>query len=244
MSETIRIGRSKIVDVDRGFAGAQLRLLALKDQWIRVGIPARAVNAYGESIPRYGYAQAATAAHSGWAKAAKAAVNATAAQLMPNVQRAAVDGPSVAPAIDSIGAELESQFRSRVESADMVDSGALRDAVGYSSPTHPERRSWSVTRTRIKRAGGFGALSEKQQLYQLYHRGRTRAHRERRKAVSYAEFKSRFASSYTGKRGQLAAMRGAMSRSMRAAQRVARLLGGGRAYNSARASIIRAQVLR
>lgn len=181
-----------VLDVDMGWSHFSQMLLEAREWGLGVGISGLSGNAYGERIATYGYVQSgARSRHAQWVKRAKTAVvqhyDRWSEALFDRILLGKVDGPI---ALERLALDLEQKFRSAVLREKLVDTGALLHAVSHYSPLTKLRVVTGGWKQRAKRE--FGQMSARQQLYQLYHKGRSRSSRRMRLEWSFGEFRQRF----------------------------------------------------
>jgi hypothetical protein len=162
-----------------------------------VGMWGEAKNAYGERIMTYGSAQAGArgrAPH--WMRRALQRGNAWARGACPAIYDKIIDGASdVTGMIGGMAKAAADAFRSVPTAADLRESGALIESIDWETPDRKHEPHPGGTRTRIKRA--FAKMTAAQQVYQLFHKGRSNARRQARNAVPFARFKERFSGQWS-----------------------------------------------
>lgn len=181
-----------VLDVDMGWSHYSQMLLEAREWGLGVGISGLSGNAYGERIATYGYVQSgARSRHAQWVKRAKTAVvqyyDQWAESVFNRILLEQADGPQM---LEGMAMRMEDVFRSSVLREKLVDTGALLHAVSHYSPLTKLRVVTGGWKQRAKRE--FGQMSARQQLYQLYHKGRSRSSRRMRLEWSFGEFRQRF----------------------------------------------------
>jgi hypothetical protein len=194
MTTTVtRTGRGSVIDQDRGYGATVRKLQRVSAHWIDAGLFSDSNNAYGERIATYAWVQSSPkGARPGWIpKVWKRAVE-ECQKISPMLPQAAISGsPSMTAATDIMAARIAAGMGRMVQDIGLVESGALARWMGnFETPTRQHERTPSPTRYRITRAGGFGDLSADQQLYNLYHGGRSRSMRLMRQATTWKQFKT------------------------------------------------------
>lgn len=207
-----------VLDVDMGWGYFSQMLLEARQWGLGVGISGYSANRYGERIATYGFVQSgARSRHAQWIKRTRWDVvrtyNNVAEDLFNRILIDRVDGPS---ALEACAVKLEHTFRQGVIRERMVASGDLLGAVSHFSPLTQLRSTMGSTKQRRKIE--FGQMSARQQLYQLYHKGRSRSSRRMRLEWSFGEFRQRFGAQWMfGYRKEHAAVRRSVAQVKRTA---------------------------
>lgn len=216
---------------------AKAGIVAMQTQWAEAGLWSDAKNRWGENIARYAYFHtSAQGAAPGWIQRAKSRGRGVMDESAASIYQAAIsdDRAQIDAAILELAKRMQAGYVSEVQAGGLVDTGDLRGAIDYQTPTRPRNRTWTVTRFRAKRR--FAKMSEAQQLYQLYHKGRSRTMTLLRQEMPYAQFRERYAARWNvAYREHIAA---ALARRDRVARAANRSSTPGR-VNSSRAAMLR-----
>jgi hypothetical protein len=181
---------SHTTDTDLGAKRITAALSDLSRWWANVGLWSSAVNYYGESIIRYASVQAASKGKApGWIKRAYSAGMGAAKEASETLYDQILSGRSdLGQLVDEVAVKAAAAWVAVPAGIPLRKTGALLAAVDFSSPDHPHVVSQGGMLTRTKR--GFAKMTAAQQLYQLYHKGRSKSLTRMRKQTTFAGFKA------------------------------------------------------
>ena len=196
----------RVTDRDLGYHDAEARLRAMTAQHASAGLWNQAVNEYGERLLTVAYAQGGSrgAAPKWITRANRAVLGRARGSLGQPTYDALLSGQAPSAIAQATGIAMRGELRAQVESAGLVDTGALRDAMDWETSDHPHRTDFQVTRTRTKLRSA--QMSSGQSLYQAYHKGRSRSMQALRSQVTFRDFRAQHATAWrtadaAGRRG-------------------------------------------
>jgi hypothetical protein len=198
MTEVTRVGASIVTDKNDKWLVMREKVKELPEHYMIVGLMGGAYNAYGERIATYGYTQAGSrGSHPNWVFRARKATDESVFARSHRIMHAAVHGaPDMDKVVNDIASHAAEVFQGVVDSEGLIDSGDLKRAITWTTRTHPGNPPKGGTKSRISRVGGDDALSDRQRLYMLYHRGRSRTFTKMRKSMSFADFRQKYGAKY------------------------------------------------